>query len=429
VLDYAACGLYDDAIQLFHWYMDAANDPGYPMVCYYLGWLHYAKNEKEKVAGYLAQAAKADSYGCFPNRLEDIAVLQWAATLNPNDAKAPYYLGNVWYDKRQYEEAIAQWELSAQRDDRFPTVFRNLGIAYFNKRQDTQKALACYEKAFALDTTDARVLMELDQLYKRLNKAIAERLPFLEKHLAVVTQRDDLYLERAALYNFNGQYQQALKQIMDRQFHPWEGGEGKVSGQYLYSVTEMAKQCIQAAAYEKAIDLLQQAQVYPHNLGEGKLFGARENDIFYWLGIAYARMGNDKEANLYFNKAAEGVTQPTAAMFYNDQQPDKIFYQGMAWKQLGDNDRATAIFNTLVEYGKAHRNDDIQIDYFAVSLPNLLIFDDDLHARNQVHCDYMMGLGYLGMGDLVKAKGCFEKVLSLDNMHFGAKTHAKGNEA
>ncbi|THU39691.1 DUF5107 domain-containing protein [Niastella caeni] len=422
-LDYAACGLYEDAIQLFHWYIEEAIDPGYPMVCYYLGWLHYAKNENDKIGGYYAQAAKADSYGCFPNRLEDIAVLQLAARLNAADAKAPYYLGNLWYDKRQYEEAIAQWELAAQRDGTFPTVFRNLGIAYFNKQQDAQKALQHYEKAFALDTTDARVLMELDQLYKRLNKDISARLQFLEKHLDLVIQRDDLYLERAALYNFIGQYQKAFDQIMERKFHPWEGGEGKVSAQYLYSLTEMARQCIQVKDYEKAIGLLQRAQEYPHNLGEGKLFGVQENDIFYWLGIACMRMGNNKAAIEFFTRATNGLSQPAAAMFYNDQQPDKIFYQGMAWRQLGNNERAAAIFKTLIEYGKTHRDDDIRIDYFAVSLPNLLIFDDDLNTRNQVHCDYMMGLGYLGMGDEVKAKECLEKVLVNDNMHFGSRTH------
>jgi tetratricopeptide (TPR) repeat protein len=265
--------------------------------------------------------------------------------------------------------------------------------------------------------------MELDQLYKRLNKDVAERLQFLEKHAAVVEQRDDLYLERASLYNFVGQYEKAYQQIMDRKFHPWEGGEGKVSAQYLFSLTEIAKQCIRTKDYEKAIWLLQQAQEYPHNLGEGKLYGAQENDLFYWLGIAYERMGNSATAKEYFTKATNGLSQPTAAIFYNDQQPDKIFYQGMAWQQLGNKEKASAIFNNLIEYGKAHREDDIQIDYFAVSLPNLLIFDDDFNTRNKIHCDYLCGLGLLGLGDGVGAKACFERVLANDNMHFGAKIH------
>lgn len=422
-LDYAAAGLYEDARELLQLYIDPGTAAVYPMVWYYLGWLYYKENDTEKARTFFEKGAKADSHLCFPNRLEDIAVLQLAAAVNTADAKAPYYLGNLWYDKKQYDDAIAQWELSAKRDNRFPTVFRNLGIAYFNKRNDAEKALYCYEQAFTLDTTDARVLMELDQLYKRLNKDVRERLQFLEKHLKVVEWRDDLYLERAALYNFSGEHNKAWQLIMDRKFHPWEGGEGKVSGQYIYSLVEMAKENIRQGQYPQATELLEKAQVYPENLGEGKLFGAKENDIFYWLGVVYEQTGNDKKAGSFFTKATDGLSEPTAAMFYNDQPPDKIFYQGMAWKKLGNKEKAQAIFTKLIEYGKAHRNDEVKIDYFAVSLPDLLIFEDDLNVRNQIHCDYIMGLGYLGLNKNEEAAACFEKVLASDNMHFGARTH------
>ncbi len=245
-LDYVAAGAYEEAMELLQLAATTGEGPQSPMLWYYLGWAHHQLGQAKEALDYFTKGAQADPRCCFPNRLEDIAIFQLAAKLNPADAKAPYYLGNLWYDKRQYDDAIACWELSAQRDASFPTTFRNLGIAYFNKRNDADKALQVYEKAFALDTTDARVLMELDQLYKRLNKAPKERLNFLEAHVTVVEQRDDLYLERAALYNFLGEHEKAYKLITQRTFHPWEGGEGKVSGQYIYSLVEMAKKEIHA---------------------------------------------------------------------------------------------------------------------------------------------------------------------------------------
>ena len=140
------------------------------------------------------KAATLNPYLCFPNRIEDVVVLQAAMAANPADAKAPYYLGNFWYDKRQYDDALSCWELSVKLDDTFPTVHRNLSLAYFNRLNDPDKALTALEKAFALDPTDARVLMELDQLYKRLNTPHAERLELLEKYLELTVSRDDLYL-------------------------------------------------------------------------------------------------------------------------------------------------------------------------------------------------------------------------------------------
>jgi tetratricopeptide (TPR) repeat protein len=422
-LDYVNAGLYTEAHDLLQ-HAIADNETN-PMVYYYLAYFKQMSGDTEQAIEVLKKAALADPYLCFPDRLEDIAVLQLASQLNPDDAKAPYYLGNLWYDKRQYDEAIAAWEASAKLDDTFPTVLRNLAIAYFNKRNEQDKAVTYFERAFELDKTDARILMELDQLYKRLNKAPTGRLKLLEDNLVATIERDDIYLERAAIHNFLGDHEKALQLISQRQFHPWEGGEGKASGQYVYSLVEIARWKLNNKDFGGAIELLQQAQIYPHNLGEGKLFGAAENDIFYWLGCAYEGLNDVVQALKYFRKATEGLDEPSAAIFYNDQQPDKIFYQGLAWKKLGEEGKAKMIFDKLVAFGIRHLNDKVKIDYFAVSLPNLLIFDDDLDIRNQAHCLYIQGLGYLGLEQYNEASKAFTEVLKLDAQHFGANLHLK----
>jgi tetratricopeptide (TPR) repeat protein len=213
----------------------------------------------------------------------------------------------------------------------------------------------------------------------------------------LVVDRDDLYLERATLYNQLSQYEKAFDLIMIRKFHPWEGGEGKVTGQYVFSLTEMAKLAIQNQEFKKAIELLEKAQVYPENLGEGKLYGAQENAILFWLGNAYSGMGENEKAIQYWEKASSGISEPVPAIFYNDQQPDTIFYQGLALVQLGRNDEAKARFKKLIDFGKAHLNDEFKLDYFAVSLPDLQIWDDDLTKRNHQNCQNLIALGELGL--------------------------------
>jgi tetratricopeptide (TPR) repeat protein len=420
-LDYANTGLYAEADQLLQLALkDAGNNP---MVYYTLGYIAYKGGLKEEAQQWLKKAAAADSYLCFPNRLDEVKILQLAIQFNPADAKASYYLGNLFYDKRQYDAAVDYWEQSVKLDETFPTVFRNLAIAYFNKQNDHGKALSYFEKAFALDSTDARVLMELDQLYKRLNYPAADRLKFIESNLEVALQRDDVYLERVALYNILGDYDQALSLLMNRQFHPWEGGEGKASGQYVFSLVQLAKKYLDEGDNDKAIANLTMAKSYPHNLGEGKLYGTQENDIDYWLGRAHEGLNQQEAANQYYTQATIGLDEPSAAVFYNDQQPDKIFYQGLGWKKLGNPEKAVQIFNKLVAYGKAHENDEVKIDYFAVSLPNLLIFDDDLNLRNRIHTYFLQGLGLLGLHQFDAAQAMLGKVLQLDTTHAGAKTH------
>jgi tetratricopeptide (TPR) repeat protein len=419
-LDYASAGLFSEASELLKLALPANGAD--PMVYYTLGWFSQ-QLDKRLAASWLEKAAAADPYLCFPNRLEEIGILKWAIMTNPTDAKAPYYLGNLFYDKRQYQDAITYWEQSVALDDAFPTAFRNLGIGYFNKLNDPEAALKYYEKAFSLDKTDARILMELDQLYKRLNREPQQRLQFLEDNLHTAVERDDVYLERITLYNFIGEHEKAHELLMARKFHPWEGGEGKVAEQYVYSLREIACKCCREGNYAEAIVLLERAQVYPYNLGEGKLFGTHENDLFYLLGCAYESLQQPETADAYFRKATVGLDEPSAAIFYNDQKPDKIFYQGLAWKKLGQEAKAHQIFEKLIAYGKEHMNDEIKIDYFAVSLPDLLIFEDNLNLRNNIHVLFLQGLGHLGLRQFSQANTLFEQVLKLEAAHLGSRTN------
>ncbi len=420
-LDYASAGDYPAAIHLLLLIDPRQLDE--PLINYYLADYYQATANSDLALAYRERAAAADPSYCFPNRLEDIGVLEIAVRRNPADAKAPYYLGNLFYDKRQYEEAIRLWELAAEKDGRYPTVFRNLAIAYYNKRNDPKKAVDWLEKAYVLNPTDARVLMELDQLSKRQNKSPESRLTRLEDNLSVSGTRDDHYLERAALYNFAGNFKKAYQLIMTHQFHPWEGGEGKVSGQYVYSLIGQARDHLSQENYSTALNCLQSAQVYPVNLGEGKLPGLPENELYYWLGCACQGLGDEKEATTHWQRATTGNTAPTEAVFYNDQRPDQIFYQGLAWKKLKAEKNAEAIFTGLIAHAMAHENDPVTMDYFAVSLPDLLLFDDDLSKRKTVHYQYIRGLGRLGLGQWAEAEQVFKGVLDADAMHFGARTH------
>lgn len=142
---------------------------------------------------------------------------------------AYYYLGCLLYDRRVYDESIEDYEESILRSPDFPTVHRNLALAYYNVKKSPQRAYEEMEKAFALDETDARVYLELDQLKKRLNVAVKERWSDMEKHFDLVESRDDLYLEYVTLLNTLGEPEKALGLIKARKFHQWEGGEGKVA--------------------------------------------------------------------------------------------------------------------------------------------------------------------------------------------------------
>ncbi len=417
-LDYWHMGCLDEATKV--WQTAIKEGATTPLTYYYIEMVTFADE------AHGGENAKPEC--CFPNRLEDIIALTRDMQCHKNHARAPYYLGCLYYDKRQYDLAQKYWELSAEKDPSFPTVWRNLALVYFNKRGEEQKALECMERAFSLDECDSRIMMELDQLYKRMQKSHEERLELYRNHPAQVAERDDLLLEMITLYNQTGCYEEAQTLLDGHIFHPWEGGEGKVPAQYQTCRVELAKQCINVADYEFAIALLEQCLKYPHHLGEGKLHGAQENDFYYFLGVCHAGLGNIEKARECWLKATEGPQEPAAAMYYNDAKPDKIFYQGMALRKLAEysdnqnyNDQANGRYWKLVNFGKNHLHEKQVMDYFAVSLPDLLIWEDSLDRRNIIHCHYMLSLGYYGLGNMELALRHLETLESLDINHQGAQ--------
>ena len=423
-LDYANAGQFDEAISLLAFHQKGKKEM-YPMVCYFQAWYNEQKGDIQEAKKLYSMAQAMPKDYCFPNRIEETIVLRAAINCNPTDANALYYLGNYWYAAKQYEDAQSCWEASIKLDDTNAICHRNLALLYFNKTGDKNLAKEHLEKAFNLDYTDARLLMELDQLYKKLNLPFDIRLELLEANIELTESRDDLFLEYIALHNFKGEHQKALELIQKRTFHPWEGGEGKVPFQYVTANIEVAKQYIEDGQLTQAISHLEQAKSYPPNLGEGKLYGTQENDIDYWLGCAYSLLGDKNKANQYWETASVGLSTPSPALFYNDQQPDKIFYQGLALLKLGKQEEANLRFYNLISYGKTHMNDNVKLDYFAISLPDLLIWEENLNTRNKIHCEFLIGLGKLGLSVLEEASIAFGEAMKRDSYHLPVVIHSK----
>ena len=95
----------------------------------------------------------------------------------------------------------------------------------------------------------------------------------------------------------------------------------------------------------------------------------------------------------------------------------------MALLKLGRVDEANMRFDKLINYADRHIDDEIRIDYFAVSLPDLLVFDENLNIKNQLHCLFMKALGLFGKGEKEQSKKLFEKALGINPNTFQIATH------
>jgi tetratricopeptide (TPR) repeat protein len=418
VRDYVACGQYDTAIALLDAADASATDGSAPLVYYTLGYLKHRLGRFNEADKAWQRAAATPPDYCFPHRLEEMLVLQAVGEAVPGDARAPYYLGNLLYDRRRYDEAIELWQRAASLDAAFPTVHRNLGIALFNVRGESDAAVAAFDLAQAADPRDGRILYERDQLWKRRGVAPRHRLAELLRHPDLVSTRDDLSVEVATLYNQIGEPEQALSGLLSRNFQPWEGGEGLVLGQFVRASLLLARHAIAADKPTDAITLLEAALHPPPSLGEARHLLANKSDIEYALGIAHATAGNPAEAERWWRRASRhtGDFQQMSVLTVSDM----TYWRGVALEKLQQRTQAEQVFRSIAAYADELEVQEPKIDYFATSLPTMLLFHEDLHRRNHVLAAFLRAQAACGLDGAEAAIPMLRAVLMLDSNHAGA---------
>ena len=382
-----------------------------PLIHYYLGYFHEKLGEERAAEKRYRTASASDQGLDFVSRAESAKILEQILGKYPDDYMASYHLGNFYYHNRCYDKALGLWKQSIDANPDFPTTRRNLALGLFNKKHRPFEARAELERAFSLDESDSRILFELDQLYKKIGRSPEERLSFLEAHPENLSSRDDLTTERISLLNRVGRPLEALAELGGREFRPWEGGEGRVSSEYVRALILLSLECLSVSDFAGALEHLEKAYSYPENLGEGKLVTMTDNELDFFMGVTLAGMGMQEKSQDYFRHATLGSSEPTLAAYYNDQSSETIFFQGLAFRRLGNVAESTRRFQTLRTYGRTHFFDEPVIDYFAVSLPDLLIFDEDLTEKNRANCRYLMALGDYGLGNLERARSDLDTLL------------------
>jgi len=421
---YATAGLFDEAVNITQLWLLTQSSPQ-PLALYAIGYcLRRAGRAKEGLS-YYERGALASSDYCFPNTLFHLAILEDVTSARPKDGRAWYYKGNLLYDKGRQKEATDCWQLGAELCPDFPIPHRNLALAKWNSKE-IQIALMHLQTAWNLNPTDARVLYEFDLLQSLTGTSPEDRLVGLESYLSLVKQRDDLSCEYAVLLNTVGRHDEALSWLLSRRFHPWEGGEGKVTRQYVLARVEIAKRLKSSGRFVEARVTLERALKVPDNLGEGVLPGTPFCQVHYELGQCARALGDDSRADAEWEKAASGDQELGGARYYNDLPPEEAFYQSLALCELKKNQEANDRFRAMISYGETHMNDPVEPDYFAVSLPDFSFFEQDPAVTHQSHCLYLIGLGYIGLENYDKARQVLDRVLSLNPGHQGARLHRPG---
>ena len=270
---------------------------------------------------------------------------------------------------------------------------------------------------------DARIHYEWDQLRDRLGDPPADRLRGLDERPDLVAMRDDLTVERLTLLDVLGRHDEALEVLRTRRFHPWEGGEGLVSGLWVRANLAIGRRSLDIGDPSLALEALHAAGDYPPNLGEGKHLFTSEHELHLLLGLAYRALGDDDAAHRWLERAAapelDPATGPTEAWYW----------RSLALAELGHADDARDLAKRLLRTARRRARADVRVDYFATSLPTFLVFDDDIGARNRTECRYLEGLALDALGRRTEARQAFHDTLAGQPDHPGAAARLRESHA
>lgn len=335
----------------------------------------------------LEQAAKLETGLCFPARLEDIAVLNYAVRTNCRDANACYYLGCLYYDRFRYDEAVAQWEECIRRDSTHAKALRNLALAYFDKRGDAASARLCLEKAMQY-RDDPRLLFEYQQLLKNTNVSVKERLEVYEKYPELLAQRDDCYLDRIVLLCQLGRYSEAIHAARIKRFHIYEGGEGNLTKQHAWMHVLYGNELASAGKTEEAYQIYMDGVNMPKSYGEAKTWFNQEAHIYYYLGMLLDGQGKREDADKAFEEAA----------IYKAAVSELSMFRALALRKLMRFSQAQQVLQEMLESGAdLLKNKDLR-SYYGVGSPTPMPFEYDIVKVNSVNGHILRGFALLGLG-------------------------------
>ncbi|GAA1280304.1 DUF5107 domain-containing protein [Pseudonocardia aurantiaca] len=323
-----------------------------------------------------ALARAADATWCFPSRLDDALVLERAVAADERDARARALLGHWLYAQGRAADAITMWQAAAELDPADPVVWRNLGLAAHNHLADAEQARAAYDRALAAaDGGDARLLFESDQLDARRGVRPERRLERLLAGRELVESRDDATVVLAHLLLTAQRLDAARSLLLARDFQPWEGGEGQVLGVWDRLCRLKAARELAGGSAHKAVALVDAALDPPASLGEARHPLASTAALHLLRGDALSAAGDGSGAEAAWELAA--AQQGDFLVMSTQVHSEATFSSVLALRRLGRDAEAQRLADALRDFCAELAANPPTVDYFATSLPSMLLFTED----------------------------------------------------
>jgi tetratricopeptide (TPR) repeat protein len=231
--------------------------------------------------------------------------------------------GNEAYNKRNYDQAIADYNKALEINPESADAYNNRGAAY-DKKGNYDQAIADCNKALQINPESAEAYNNRGIAYDgkgNFNQAIAD----YNKALEINPKYADAYNNRGAAYQGKGNYDQAIADCNKAL---------EINPEYAHAYNNRGAAYDMKGNYDQAIaDYNEALEINP-----------KDADVYFNRGSAYDNKGNYDQAIADYNEALE--IDPKYAKAYNNR--------GVAYYNKGNNDQAIADYIKALEIDPKH---------------------------------------------------------------------------
>jgi hypothetical protein len=114
----------------------------------------------------------------------------------------------------------------------------------------------------------------------------------------------------------------------------------------------------------------------------------------------------------------------SAATFKGDFQAMSVrsfsemtYYSALSFARLDENARAEQLFRDLLAFADELTLVPARIDYFATSLPAMLLFEDDLQERQLITAKFLKAQALMGLDEQTAAIELLHEIFRSDPSH------------
>ena len=204
--------------------------------------------------------------------------------------QTPFRIGMSYFGKREYDEAIIEFEKSIELDENHTESYYYLGQCYL------QKGIIEYNN---------KNILKAYSLYRKANKFAEQVIPQYEKIIEDNPEDLNSYLRLGYIYEvrsiapFVNDYNNALEYYLKALDLATSSSPVGNTGIIIYLNIRIGYICFEEKKYSQAIEYLEKAEkMSPYNI-----------EAAYYLGLSYDKIGETEKAREFLSRVIELAPQ------------------------------------------------------------------------------------------------------------------------